>query len=219
MNNRIAIALVISISLHAAAVAVSFAIPNAPTKASITNTNALTLAITIENQALPLPDAMSPFSGNGADAISKHDGVAAQTKLNEKLDDDAIEKTILKTVIGDAANSKTKATESSAAGALGNTTSLKSALISAMQFDPDFIPSQGGKLKVRIAIDESGIPRSVTKISYSPKTLNIDYFLESILEARFIPAQKDGVLVANTMIVEIDLKTEDNVLAQHFIKK
>jgi hypothetical protein len=218
MNKRIAIALAISISLHAAAVAVSFAIPNAPIKASIKNTSSPTLAITIENAALPLPDAMSPLLGNGADAISKLDGAAAQTKLDEKPNDNSVEKSTLQSAIGDAANSKTKALESSAAGAHGKSTGLKSVLISALQFDPDFYPLKGGKLKVRIDIDEAGIPRAVTRISHSPKSLNVDYFLESILEARFIPAQKDGALVSNTIVVEIDLKLEDNVLAQHFIK-
>jgi hypothetical protein len=218
MNNRIAIALVISISLHAAAVAVSFVMPNAPTKASIKNISSPTLAITIENTALPLPDAMSPLLGNGADAIAKLDGATAQTKLDEKPSEDSIEKSILQSAIGDASSSKTKALESSAAGANGKYSGLKSVLISAIQFDPDFYPPKGGKLKVRIDIDESGIPTAVTRISHSPKSLNVDYFLDSILEARFIPAQKDGALVSNTIVVEINLMLEDNVLAQHFIK-
>jgi hypothetical protein len=219
MNNRIAIALLISISLHAAAMAVSFVIPNAPIKAAAANTNSPTLAITIVDASLPLPDAMSPLTGHGADAIAKLDGATVQTTLSDTQSNDAIEKTILQSAIGDAANSKTKAFESSAAGANSKSTGLKSVLISALQFDPDLYPPQGGKLKVRIEIDEAGIPRTVKRISHSPKSLNVDYFLESILEARFIPAEKDGALVANTIVVEIDLKLEDNLLAQHFIKK
>lgn len=219
MNKRIVVALLISTSLHAAAVAVSFAIPNASSKAAVKNVSSPTLAITIVNTALPIPDAMSPLLGDGADAISKLDGAVAQTKLSDTPNQDSIEKTITQSAIGDAASSKTKAIESSAAGAQGKTSGLKSTLISSLQFDPDFYPPQGGKLKVRIDIDEAGIPRTVKRISHSPKNLNVDYFLDSILEARFIPAEKDGVLVSNTIVVEIDLRLEENLVAQHFIKK
>jgi hypothetical protein len=219
MNKRIGIALLISISLHAAAVAVSLALPNSAVKVSTNNLRSTTLAINIVDAALPLSDAMSPLAGHGADAFVKLDGAVAQTSLTEKLNDDSIEKAILQSAIGDAANSKTKASESSASGAQGKNTGLKSVLISALQFDPDFYPPNGGKLKVRIDIDEAGIPRAVTRISHSPKNLKIDYFLESILEARFIPAEKDGALVANTIVVDIELRLEDNLLAQHFTKK
>lgn len=219
MNRRIGIALLISISLHAAAVAVSLGLPNAISKASTTNLNSQTLAISIVDAALPLPDTMSPLSGSGADAIAKLDGAVALTNLAEKRSDDSIENAILQSTIGDAADAKAKAFESSAVGAKGKATGLKSVLISALQFDSDFYPPNGGKLKVKIDIDEAGIPRTVTRISHSPKNLNIDYFLESILEARFIPTEKDGILIANIIIVEIDLRLEENVLAQRFIKK
>jgi hypothetical protein len=219
MNKRIGIALLISVSLHAAAMAVSIAIPRTSVKATIDNSSSKSLAIQIVDAAPPLPDAMSPLTGQGADAIAKLDGAVALTSLADKLDENRNETPSLNSTIGDSANAVTKTYESSAAGAQGKTTGLKSVLISALQFDPDFYPPNGGKLKVRIDIDEAGIPKAVTRISHSPKNLNIDYFLESILEARFIPAEKAGVLVANTVVVEIDLKLEDSLLAQHFIKK
>jgi hypothetical protein len=219
MTQRIGIAFLVSISLHAAAMAVSIAIPRAPHKLSIDHSNSTTVAIQLVNLAPPLPDAMSPLIGRGADATAKLDGAAAQTSLAEKTKDNEVEKATSTSTIGDAANSVTKSLESSATGFQGKTVGLKSVLISALQFDPDFYPRNGGKLKVRIDIDEAGTPRTVTKINHSPKSLKVDYFLESILEARFIPAEKDGVLVANSIVVEIDLRLEDNVLAQHFIKK
>ena len=177
------------------------------------------LAIEIISTAPSVPDMLSPLLGSGKDATAKLDGPQVKTLLTEKTAEDSIEKAIVQSSIGDAANSKTKAFESSATGQQGKDLGLKSVLISALQFDPDFYPPDGGKLKVRIQIDEAGIPRSVTRISHSPKNLNIAYFLESILEARFIPAEKDGVLVANSIVVDIDLKLEENLLAQHFLKK
>jgi hypothetical protein len=219
MNKRIGIALLISVSLHAAAMAVSIAIPRVSVKSTLDKSSSTSLAIQIVNVAPPLPDAMSPLTGRGADAIAKLDGAVALTNLAEKLYDNKVEKPHMNSAAGDAANAVTKSFESSASGAQGKPTGLKSVLISALQFDPDFYPPKGGKLKVRIDIDEAGIPRTVTKISHSPKSLNIDYFLESILEARFIPAEKDGTLVANSIVVEIDLKLEESFLAQHFIKK
>jgi hypothetical protein len=219
MNKRIGLALLISISLHAAAVAVSIALPNVTNKTANSKANSAAFSIQIVDAALPLPDAMSPLVGNGADESAKLDGALSQTYLSANLSSDSIEKAISQSSIGDAANSKTKSFESSAAGAQGKQTSLKSVLISALQFDPEFYPRLGGKLKVRIDIDEAGIPKAVTRISHTPKDLNVDYFLESILEARFIPAEKDGALVANTIVVEIDLRLEENQVAQHFVKK
>jgi hypothetical protein len=223
MNKRIGSALLISLSLHAAAVAVSIALPNltdrATNRAATDKANSAAFSIQLVASAVPLPDALSPMVGQGADTVAKLDGALKETNLASTESEDSIAKAISQNSIGDAANSKTKAFESSAAGAQGKDTGLKSVLISALQFDPDFYPENGGRLKVRIDIDEAGIPKAVTRISHSPKNLKLDYFLESILEARFIPAEKDGVLVANTIVVEIDLRLEENLVAQHFIKK
>jgi hypothetical protein len=219
MNPRIGFALLISVSLHALAIAVSIAMPTAASKVANPKTSSPMLAIEIVSTAPSVPDTLSPLVGLGSDATAKLDGAQAQTQLSEKVNEDSIQKAILQSAIGDAANSKTKALESSATGQQGKDLGLKSVLISALQFDPDFYPPDGGKLKVRIQIDEAGIPRSVTRISHSPKNLNVEYFLESILEARFIPAEKDGALVANSIVVEIDLKLEENLIAQHFLKK
>jgi hypothetical protein len=207
------------VSLHAAAMAVSMAMPNSFSKVSNTEANSTAFAIQIVNTASPLPDAMSPMVGAGADTIAKLDGATMQTSLSASQSADSIEKATTQSSIGDAASSKTKAFESSASSGQGKPTGLKSVLISALQFDPDYYPPNGGKLKVRIDIDESGIPKAVSRVSHSPKNLNVDYFLRSILEARFIPAEKDGLLVANTIVVEIDLMLEENLIAQHFLKK
>jgi hypothetical protein len=219
MNKRIGIALAISVSLHAVAMAVSLAMPNVANKVANANTQSTTFSIQLVDTALPLPDAMSPLVGRGADTTSKLDGATTLTHLAPQVSDTSIEKIIDSSQIGDAANSKTKASESSAVGANGTETGLKSVLISAIQFDTNFYPEKGGKLKIRIDIDEAGIPKAVTRISHSPKNLNVDYFLDTILEARFIPAEKDGKLFANSIVVEIDLKLENDLLSQHFMKK
>jgi hypothetical protein len=219
MNQRIGIALAVSVCMHAAAMAVSFTFPQSLGNRQAGDTKASVVAMTIVDAALPLPDAASVFSGSKSDAFIKLEKAAAQTITATQFDDIATLLSEASSQQSDAAASIAKVLESSAAGSSSANSNLKSTLLTSLRFDSDFYPANGGKLRVRIDIDESGMPTAVTKMSQEPKDFDTTHFLDMLLEARFIPAEKDGQLVSNSIVIDLDLSLEQDSVALQFIKQ
>ncbi len=208
MKNRIGIAVVLSVSLHAVAMTVS--LPRTPSLnfQNVNTGDSQAISIQLSDAAPPLPTAASPMIGQGVDATAKLEGAALETKTATISDDVANAISTRDPQVGDAAAQRTKANESSATSAQTNVPQLKSVLLTPISFDQDLYPVGGGKLKIRVDIDESGMPTAVTKISQYPKSFDAQPFLDTVLLARFLPAEKDGKLVANSVVVELGLSLE-----------
>jgi hypothetical protein len=219
MNQRIGIALAISVCMHAAAMAVSFTFPHSLNNRQAGESTASVLALNIVDAALPIPDAASVFSGSKSDAFIKLEKAAAQTIASAQFDDIATLIANTSAQQSDAAASKAKVHESSAAGSVRANANLKSTLLTSLRFDSEFYPPNGGKLRVRIDIDESGMPTAVTKISQEPKDFVATHFLDMLLEARFIPAEKDGILVSNSIVIDLNLSLEQDSVALQFVRR
>lgn len=208
MKNRIGIAVVLSVSLHAVAMTVPISRPPSLNFQNASAGDFQTISIQLSDAAAPLPTAASPMVGQGMDAIAKLEGAAIDTKVATTADDISTAISQHDPQIGDAAAQKTKATESSATVAQTNAPQLKSVLLTPISFDQELYPEGGGKLKIRVDIDESGTPTAVTKISQHPKNFDVQPFLDVVLLARFLPAEKDGKLVANSVVVELALSLD-----------
>ena len=90
-------------------------------------------------------------------------------------------------------------------------------LLTPLILDPDAYPARGGTIRLRIAVDAGGVPRDVDVLAATPG-FDLPAVVDTVLAARFTPAQAGGQLVDSVLLVELRSDSDDRWQASQLAK-
>lgn len=199
MRIRILVPLAVSASAHALAIGIALEPPAAAPGVRAAPPGPVSFVRVLE--AAPLPAAAAPQPGRGVALLRDPLAGDAPTAPAPRHDATRADGETPVAARGDAGPHLRATPESRPSG--GETRpEVPAALLTPLLIEPDAYPAAGGAIRLRIAIDATGVPRDVDVLAATPG-VDLLAFVDAVRAARFTPAQAGGQLVDSVLVVEI----------------
>ncbi len=190
--------LALSLTLHAAAL--GLAVGSQSTVVVSTGGRQPAMAVSLLTLPLPVPAvaAIEPQRGElalpGAGSIARDGGAPARSAPSPARANDAAPA---------AAPDQRAARDSGAPDPAGVAIDTRPVPLTAIQWPQALMDKVGVRLRLRLTVDESGVPGAIEVIRVEG-TMDVEPVLEAVRYARFIPAMAAGKPVPATIQVDLE---------------
>lgn len=214
MRMRLLAPLAVSVSAHALALGVAL-VPPAPAP-GLHPAPAGPVSFVRMLDAAALAAAAAPQPGRGTALLRDVRANEDETRAAARADATQTAAPAPSAARSDAGPHTHAATEARPSGGAPRP-DVPATLLTPLLLDPDAYPTQGGTIRLRIAIDSGGVPRDVDVLAATPG-FDLPAVVDTVLAARFTPAQAGGQLVDSVLLVELRSDSDDRWQAAQLAK-